>query len=214
MDESTPASRSWWGRKSRRTKLLLVVSVLLLAIALGLGLGLGLGLNKGGEESPSASGSPSASPPSPSDALPPTPKDLGIWQPATNTSWQIILSGTAALTTGATAVVPDVDVFDLDLFVTPQTTIDALHSLGKKVICYFSAGSFEKGRPDAAQFKSRDLGKTMSGWKDEKWLDLRSQNVRAIMMARMELAAQKKCDGVDPDNTDAYVSSLYPQCAR
>jgi len=203
MGEPTPAPRSWWGRKSRRTKLLLITTLLLLAIALGLGLGLGLGLNKGaGEEAPSASAAPSASP---LDGLAPTPKDLGIWQPATNTTWQIILSGTAALAPGAAAVVPDVEVFDLDLFATPHAAIDALHALGKRVVCYFSAGSFEKGLPDAAQFKSADLGKVLKEWKDERWLDLRSENVRAIMTQRMELAARKKCDGVDPDNTDAYV---------
>src|SRR6202000_1115864 len=184
---------------------LLAITALLLflVIALGLGLGLGLGLNKGGsEEAPSTSASPPASP---RDVLAPTPKGLGIWQPVPNTTWQIILSGTAALAPGATAVVPDVDVFDLDLFATPQVAIDALHALEKKVVCYFSAGSFEKGRPDAAQFKSTDLGKVLKGWKDERWLDVRSENVRAIMTQRMELAARKKCDGVDPDNTDAYV---------
>lgn len=204
MSEPTPAQPSWWDRKSRRNKFLLTVSVLLLvAIALGLGLGLGLGLKKGSDEEQSTSTSSA----SPFETLAATPKDLGIWQPSSNTTWQIILSGTIALAPGTTSITPDVDVFDIDLFTTPQATIDTLHSLRKRVVCYFSAGSFEAGRPDANEFKSGELGKVLKGWRDERWLDLRSANVRAILVRRMELAARKGCDGVDPDNTDGYVRS-------
>jgi hypothetical protein len=43
------------------------------------------------------------------------------------------------------------------------------------------------------------------GWEKEKWLNLNSDNVRQIMAKRLELAAEKGCDAVDPDNMDAYV---------
>ena len=43
----------------------------------------------------------------------------------------------------------------------------------------------------------------------EKWLDLNSENVRRIMSKRIELAAEKGFDAIDPDNIDGYVSSPW-----
>ncbi|HEX5499498.1 MAG TPA: endo alpha-1,4 polygalactosaminidase, partial [Thermomicrobiales bacterium] len=39
-------------------------------------------------------------------------------------------------------------------------------------------------------------------WPGERWLDIRSPKVMEIMQARIDLAQQKKCDAVDPDNVD------------
>jgi len=105
---------------------------------------------------------------------------------------------------GASSVTPDVDIYDIDLFLTPKSTIDTLHKLGKKVICYFSAGSYEPDRPDSGQFKESDMGKELKGWPKERWLNLNSENIGNIMDKRMALAQEKGCDAVDPDNTDAY----------
>lgn len=44
----------------------------------------------------------------------------------------------------------------------------------------------------------------MDGWPDEKWLDTRNAGVRALMKSRIQQAASKGCDGVDPDNIDGY----------
>jgi endo-alpha-1,4-polygalactosaminidase (GH114 family) len=41
-----------------------------------------------------------------------------------------------------------VDLYDLDLFDTPSKTIQQLQAEGHKVICYFSAGSYEDWRSD------------------------------------------------------------------
>src|SRR5205085_1877395 len=38
----------------------------------------------------------------------------------------------------------------------------------------------------------------------EKWVDTRSANVRSIMAARLDLAKTRGCDGVEPDNVDAW----------
>ena len=46
----------------------------------------------------------------------------------------------------------------------------------------------------------------MDNWAGERWLDTRSTNVRDIMMARLDLAKSKKCDGVEPDNVDGYAN--------
>ena len=44
----------------------------------------------------------------------------------------------------------------------------------------------------------------MDGWAGEWWINTNSANIRSIMTARIELAASKGCDGVDPDNVDGY----------
>ncbi|TKX19031.1 putative glycoside-hydrolase family GH114 protein [Elsinoe australis] len=124
-----------------------------------------------------------------------------VWQPAAGTSWQIVLDEKCAATT---ALAVDVQAYDLDLFDTDVATINALHAKGKKVMCYFSAGSYEPYRPDSKQFKSDDMGSVMEGWEDEKWLKTNSANVRKIMAARIALAATKGCDAIDPDNVDGY----------
>lgn len=122
------------------------------------------------------------------------------WQPVPRTTWQIQLQGEIN-----TAYA--VEVYVLDLFDTPQAIIDELHAVGRKVICYFSAGTYEKWREDADLFSSKILGETVAGWEEERWLDIRRQSlVQPIMMSRLDLAAQKGCDGVDPDNVDAYTN--------
>ncbi|KAK0109578.1 hypothetical protein ONS95_002264 [Cadophora gregata] len=124
-----------------------------------------------------------------------------FWQPAAGSTWQIELSGVVSDTSYPA------DVFDLDLFDTPQSTIDALHAAKKKVICYFSAGSFENWRPDQADFQAADKGSAMEGWEGEWWLNTKTANVRSIMAARIDIAASKGCDAVDPDNVDGYANA-------
>jgi len=135
-----------------------------------------------------------------------------FWKPAAGTTWQIVLGNQLEISTSKPSVTPDVAVYDIDLFentdsLTDDSTIRALHSLGKKVICYFSAGSYEPGRPDSDQFPAADIGKVMEGWPNEKWVNVASDKIVAIMKARIAGAAKMGCDAVDPDNVDGYVSS-------
>jgi hypothetical protein len=124
-----------------------------------------------------------------------------FWKPSAGATWQIELSGVASdLSLG-------VSIFDLDLFDVPATTISTLHSAGKKVICYFSAGSFESWRSDASSFTAADKGSAMEGWEGEWWLNTNSANVRKIMTTRIEMAKTKGCDGIDPDNVDGYANA-------
>lgn len=122
----------------------------------------------------------------------------GVWyQPPLSTDWQIQLTGTI------NSSYP-VSIYDIDLFDSSTDQIASIQATGRKVICYFSAGSYENWRPDADLFAAVDLGNNLSGWPGERWLDVRSAAVAAIMQARMDLAVQKGCDGVDPDNVDGY----------
>ncbi len=87
----------------------------------------------------------------------------------------------------------------------PQGIINQLHADGRTVICYFSAGSWEDWRDDAADFPASLLGKPLDGWPDEKWLDIRQLDALGpLMQARLDVAVQKQCDGVEPDNVDGY----------
>lgn len=95
-------------------------------------------------------------------------------------------------------------VYDVDLENTSTQTIHKLKAAGKTVICYYSAGSYENWRSDAGRFPKEALGRNLDGWPGEKWIDTRNKTVRAIMKARMELAQQKGCEGVEPDNVDGF----------
>ncbi|MCB1776000.1 MAG: endo alpha-1,4 polygalactosaminidase [Candidatus Competibacteraceae bacterium] len=120
------------------------------------------------------------------------------WQPRPGVRWQWQL--TQSIDTSF-----DVEMYDIDLFDTPQATIDELHAANRVVICYFSAGSHEDWRPDANRFPSSVLGRTLDGWPGEKWLDISNIDILIpIMEARLDLAVSKGCDGVEPDNVDGY----------
>lgn len=97
-------------------------------------------------------------------------------------------------------------LYDIDLYDTTEATIATLKDQGKIVICYFSAGSYEDWRIDAALFPKVALGNNLDGWPGEKWVDVRNEGVRKIMADRMTLAKKKGCDGVDPDNVDGYTN--------
>ena len=120
------------------------------------------------------------------------------WRPGPGTSWHWQLGG--VLDTSF-----DVDMYDIDLFDTSPETIAALQAEGRVVICYFSAGSWEDWRPDAGDFPAAIIGKTLDGWPDEKWLDVRALDVLGpLLEARLDMAVAKGCDGVEPDNVDGW----------
>jgi len=151
----------------------------------------------------SAPGTPTASP-NPAITATPTPEPTTAsgarWQPGASATWNWQLSGT--LNTSY-----PVDVYDIDLFDTSTATIQSLKNAGRRVVCYFSAGSAENWRDDYSKFPTEALGNALDGWAGEKWIDTRSTTVRTIMQARLDLAKSKGCDGVEPDNVDAYSNS-------
>ncbi len=125
-------------------------------------------------------------------------KTVNIYKPNAGISWQWQLTGDLNMNY-------DVDLYDIDLFETSEAEIDELHKAGRKVICYFNAGAYEPYRNDSSQFPEDVLGKIMEGWEDEKWLDVSNfEKFSEIMEVRLNLAKEKGCDGVEPDNIDAY----------
>lgn len=148
---------------------------------------------------------------SPTDTNTPANADGDWYKPDVGTTWQWQLQPNAVDELNTTY---DVDAYDLDLFDTPKALIDELRAQGRRVICYFSAGTYEDFRADAGEFAAAALGNALEEWAGERWLDIRAANVRQIMLARLDLAAEKGCDCVEPDNVDGYVNdSGFPLSA-
>ncbi|KAL3477508.1 glycoside hydrolase superfamily [Aspergillus californicus] len=193
-DSAVKPPPTGWKAWSTKKKALLIGSLLfLIALAVGLGVGLGLGLNNdddddndndnGGDNNGDNGGGDN---------------NTTTWQPALGASWQIVLRYPLNDTT------PDVDIYDIDLFDNPKSTISSLQSRGRRVICYFSAGTYEDWRSDADSFPAADIGDNLDDWPGESWVNISSSTIRDIMTTRLDLAQEKGCDGVDPDNVDGY----------
>ncbi len=73
-----------------------------------------------------------------------------VWRPPQEASWQWQFSGSVDTTVRA-------EVYDIDMFDNGARIVRRLHSKGKKVICYISAGSYERWRPDAGRFPARAI---------------------------------------------------------
>jgi hypothetical protein len=105
------------------------------------------------------------------------PAALKRWIPKRGLSWQIQYAGTIS-------TAPRVSVYNLDSSV-PTSVVTRLHKLGRKVICYISAGSWEPYRADRRAFPKAVIGKAQ----------------------RMDVCRAKGFDAVDPDNVDGYTNN-------
>jgi hypothetical protein len=123
-----------------------------------------------------------------------------IWRPSARTTWQWQLSGRLDLSVAA-------QMYDIDAVDTPARTVARLHARGRRAVCYLSAGSYERGRPDAGSFPAAVLGRPLEGWPGERWLDIRRLDVLGpIMERRLDLCRRKGFDGVEADNVDGYTN--------
>jgi hypothetical protein len=223
-DEKLPPRQISWSRRHPYRILGAVAgTIALLGITLGVGLGVGL-TNSENAPSPTStvvsdkrSKAPLTTASQASSCRAGVLSVLGglnvysnttpLWQPLPGTPWQIVLSSPV---NAWKPLVPALSIYDIDMYGNNALTIQQMHLQGIKVICYFSAGSWEIFRPDAELFSPQDLGNDLSGWPGERWLNTDSQSVRDIMTERIRLAAERGCDAVDPDNLDGFVSSHVP----
>ncbi|CAM9552565.1 unnamed protein product, partial [Hapterophycus canaliculatus] len=69
------------------------------------------------------------------------------------------------------------------------------------VICYFSAGTYERYREDESSFPRSALGFPVEFSDGEWWININDEarGIKPVMSSRLDLAAAKGCDGVDPD---------------
>jgi hypothetical protein len=101
----------------------------------------------------------------------------------------------------------EAQVYDLDLFDTDVDVVRGLRDQGRHAVCYFSAGSWEPGRPDSGAFPAAVRGQPLVGFEDEHWLDVSRTDILLPLMAkRMDLCLAKGFDGVEPDNVDGYAN--------
>jgi endo-alpha-1,4-polygalactosaminidase (GH114 family) len=162
------------------------------------------------------------------------------WQPAPDARWQYQLEGfghrhgsTGGIDVGICEV-PNAgggcvhpDVFDIDLYVDGQVSgndhtidtaaVDAIHNRGAHAICYMSAGTAERFRPDYHRYVRFDrrhhhslIGRPFSRrFPNEYWLNLKNGRGQRDFVLRRVQARTKKCaragfDGVEYDVVDAY----------
>jgi hypothetical protein len=141
------------------------------------------------------------------------------WVPTQGLRWQYQLQGkintkicTKVFGTpkGTPCVRPDVYVIDLyNHLGTALNTVavDAIHTLGKKAVCYVSAGSYENWRPDASAYPAGVLAHS-NGWPGERWVDIRQIDVlRPILEARADKCVEAGFDAIDWDNVDGYTNN-------
>ncbi len=121
-----------------------------------------------------------------------------VYQPPPQVTWQWQLQGDRL---GANY---PVDLYDIDLFDQDASAIAGLQAAGHHVLCYFSAGSSENWRPDFGRLPAATLGRPLDDWEGERWLDIRADAVWQVMAERLDLAREKGCEGVEPDNVDAW----------
>ncbi|RDW68153.1 hypothetical protein BP6252_09549 [Coleophoma cylindrospora] len=125
-------------------------------------------------------------------------KQYTNWRPAVGTTWQIQLNSPVT-DPSLRAYIYDVDYFDAN-----ASTIANLHSLGRRVLCHFSAGTYETWQPDPDHFPPEVIGGSVIGWGIEHWLDIRADSVRKVMANRITQAQKMGCDGIVPDNVNVY----------
>ena len=152
-----------------------------------------------------------------------------VWTPSPSASWLWDLdNANVPVPSVSSAHVQDYNaqVYDVDMFNTTTEQLAVYHRAGKKVVCYINAGGYESGRPDRGAFDPNcycgpgyvandgcldGSPHKMEGW-PEWWFDVSNDacgaSVRTAIAARIALAAQKGCDGVEPDNTDSYVNNV------
>jgi hypothetical protein len=131
------------------------------------------------------------------------------WQPSGELTWQMQFSGRIDKSVKA-------DAYDIDAFESSATVVAKLHGLGRHVVCYIDAGSWENFRPDANRYPASVKGRVMDGWPAERWLDIRQIDVLGpILDDRLAMCAAKGFDGVEFDNVDGYSNKTgFPLTAQ
>lgn len=131
------------------------------------------------------------------------------WIPEPGQPWQWQLAGTPA-------VLPGVAIYGMDGQETPERTVEDFADRGLHTVCYFSAGSIERWRPDAGRFPDEMIGNPLDGWDGESWLDIRQIDILLPLMAeRIDSCARKGFHAVEADNVDGYVNDTgFPLTAQ
>ncbi|HKP55673.1 MAG TPA: endo alpha-1,4 polygalactosaminidase [Polyangiales bacterium] len=105
----------------------------------------------------------------------------------------------------------DADLYVTDLFDTAARQVSDLHAASRLAMAYVSVGSLENWRPDASSVPTTALGMALAAYPNEKWMDPRRNEVRALIEARFDRAVTKGFDGVFASTLGAYrATSGFP----
>jgi len=84
----------------------------------------------------------------------------------------------------------------------------------KRQVCYLEVGALESFRADAARFPASTVGNVVPGYPDERYLDIRSPQLRPIIEARFDTCKTRDFDAIEPDIDDSYLSATGFPLAR
>lgn len=125
--------------------------------------------------------------------------DAGPYVPPVDARWFAQLDGSVDFS-------QDFELFYVDALNVDASELAALHDQHKHYLCYLSAGTLESFRDDAADFPDSVIGNELSGYPNERWLDVRSDSVRSLMARRVQALAALGCDGVPPSSLAVHAA--------
>ena len=96
--------------------------------------------------------------------------------------------------------------YEVDLYESDIQSIRTIKASGSQIICNISAGTVENWRADAGNYSTADVGNAVAGAPGERWVNIRSANVRAIMSNRIRDGVAKGCDIFDFDAIASFQS--------
>ncbi len=120
-----------------------------------------------------------------------------VWVPTQGARWLARLDG-------AVNIEEPAEFFYLDAQQQPADDLTSLHAQGRRYLCYLSAGTVESFRDDADLFPDHAVGNVVPEFPNERWLDVRDAEVRALMAKRIAALAEAGCDGVAPASLTGY----------
>jgi hypothetical protein len=136
------------------------------------------------------------------------------WHPPAEVAWQweldhpLNLASPSDMGTGVTdylgAPAADPSVYDIDGFDNSAATVSALHARGDRAVCYIEVGAAESYRPDYGDFPAADLGAAVSGYPQERYVNINDAAVIRVIEARIAMCATKGFDAIEPDIDDSY----------
>lgn len=138
--------------------------------------------------------------PTPQPAPVPTPVPVGSGAPyggvgQPGQAWQYQIGETFVM---PDHVIPGVKVYVIDGEGTPAETVAAMKAAGLSPICYLSVGTAEDYRKDIGEFQPNEFGNRLAAWPQERYVDIRSPNVRRIMAQVGVSMAGRVAPGVGP----------------
>jgi hypothetical protein len=86
-----------------------------------------------------------------------------------------------------------------------QATVRSVRAAGGYPVCYITIGSWEPNARDAAEFLPGDLGRNFTAYAGQRYLNVRSANVRRLMVKVRGVWQEQKFGGAM--QVHAYLSS-------